>query len=476
MDKDCVTWIVIGFIIVFFTAFIAFFPEVFFGIRNEITINGSNDLGYEEGSIGHTISWIITDTLEDEERTYEITRNGTSVVTGAWSSGTVVNYNVDGLPVGSYVYNLRANAKEASYQDESIMVTVFAKEQGITISTSANFTYGEGTLDNNISWTITGIGVDSGPYQITNDSSIISTGTWYNGTPIVWNVDGLSLGTYNYTINATGGTADSKESVVGVTVEDHSIEIQPSSDLTFEQGTGGNDISWFVGGEYIKNGSYEIFRNGSSVASGEWNSGTPIIHNVDLLDLGFYNFTLRASGTAVDTIESSINVTVIEPITIRIEISPSHTDVFRFVNGTIGNNISWTIYGVGVDSGNYEIYRNGTFLVNGSWSARDSISLIVDEVPLGSYVYYINVTGSPAEPKDETIEVISMTQEDYDAYIEENPIDIDDDADDDADDGADDGGSGGTSGSVPGYNWWIMGSISVVCLIVLKKRIYPYDH
>ncbi|MHA1673302.1 MAG: hypothetical protein ACTSYI_06715, partial [Promethearchaeota archaeon] len=358
---------------------VIFAPEAIFNIGNEISISTSSDLVYEEGTTDNEISWIISaDSSSNSE--YEITLDGTSVENGTWSIGSNVRYDVDGLSAGSYLYTLRASADNANPKEESITVTVNSLPPEIYISASDTLSYGTGQTNNIIYWDITGRSVVSGSYSISSNGTLLETGIWNHGVPVEYNVDGLLVGEYIYTLNATGSTAISKESNITVTVVLLSYEINPSSDLNFEQGTEGHNISWSVMGYTITNGSYEIFKNGTSVASGDWESEELIEYNVDNLTLGSYIFTFRAVSEGVDPIESNISVIVI-PLVIRIEIIPS--DNLIYVNGTIGHNISWIIIGFGIDNGTYEIYNDSTYLTNGSWSSGDTVYQDVEGLDLG---------------------------------------------------------------------------------------------
>ncbi|MHA1674799.1 MAG: hypothetical protein ACTSYI_14385, partial [Promethearchaeota archaeon] len=94
----------------------------------------------------------------------------------------------------------------------------------------------------------------------------------------------------------------------------------------------------------------------------------------------------------------------------------------------------------------------------------------VEGLDLGNHFYMLIANSTSMIQKNETIEVIVMTQEEYDAYFEEHPADPDDDVDDGVGDGVDDGDDSGSTSGIAGYNWWLVGSICIVGLIVLRKR------
>jgi hypothetical protein len=66
------------------------------------------------------------------------------------------------------------------------------------ITSPGDINYVEGETGNEISWTATD--ASPGVYAMFLDGALIQSGDWYSGTPITVSVDGLSVGTHNYTI------------------------------------------------------------------------------------------------------------------------------------------------------------------------------------------------------------------------------------------------------------------------------------
>ena len=78
----------------------------------------------------------------------------------------------------------------------------FTADNLIPIITSpGDINYVEGETGNEISWTATD--ASPGVYAIFLESALIQSGDWYSGTPITVPVDGLSVGTHNYTIGVS---------------------------------------------------------------------------------------------------------------------------------------------------------------------------------------------------------------------------------------------------------------------------------
>ena len=99
----------------------------------------------------------------------------------------------------------------------------------------------------------------------------------------------------------------------GVTNADTSPPvITPSANLTYVQGSSGNNISWFLEDE--NPGNYELYRDETQLSgSPAWSNGQNLTINVDFLPVGIYNYTLVAIDAYANRASSTIWVTVIEP-------------------------------------------------------------------------------------------------------------------------------------------------------------------
>ncbi|HME53434.1 MAG TPA: PQQ-binding-like beta-propeller repeat protein, partial [Candidatus Lokiarchaeia archaeon] len=106
---------------------------------------------YCAGTTGHAISWAISGP-QNGTRSWTIYRDGTTVATGSWTSGTPVTVNVDGLAIGSYNYTIVASDGLGGTSNSTVIVTVIALP---TITQPANVKYDAGTTGHSISWMIT---------------------------------------------------------------------------------------------------------------------------------------------------------------------------------------------------------------------------------------------------------------------------------------------------------------------------------
>jgi parallel beta-helix repeat protein len=90
------------------------------------------DLEYPLGSTGNVVTWTVTDLTGSH---YNITLNGVSVFNGTLDSDTV-EYNVDGLPIGSYSLQIRAYDRAGWESYDIVYVTVTESTTTTTTTTT----------------------------------------------------------------------------------------------------------------------------------------------------------------------------------------------------------------------------------------------------------------------------------------------------------------------------------------------------
>ena len=99
------------------------------------TIDTPNDVSYEEGATGNSITWHPNDLSPN---TYTITRNGTSFGTVPWN-GNAITVPVDSLSPGTYIYNCMVEDALGNSVNNTVIVTVTAQpssDNGTTTPTS----------------------------------------------------------------------------------------------------------------------------------------------------------------------------------------------------------------------------------------------------------------------------------------------------------------------------------------------------
>jgi phosphatidylserine/phosphatidylglycerophosphate/cardiolipin synthase-like enzyme len=88
--------------------------------NNPPTISSPADIEYISGSTGNFITWTASDLEPDH---YTITRNGTEVANEAWD-GSSITFNVDGLDLGTHIFEITVYDESANSASDTVLVTV----------------------------------------------------------------------------------------------------------------------------------------------------------------------------------------------------------------------------------------------------------------------------------------------------------------------------------------------------------------
>ncbi len=161
-----------------------------------------------------------------------------------------------------------------------------------------------------------------------NDNDGVRCVEWYqNGSRIAnfifgpydnyWYANQLELGTYKISVIVRDFADNSVEKCLILTVIDnHPPNINHPDDVTFTVGTTGHSIVWEPWDARPE--SYVIYRNGTEIASGNWNSTIEssvivcdhMTVNLDALDVGVYNYTISVQDTVGHVSVDTVIVTV----------------------------------------------------------------------------------------------------------------------------------------------------------------------
>ncbi|MFW9850671.1 MAG: phosphatidylserine/phosphatidylglycerophosphate/cardiolipin synthase family protein, partial [Candidatus Thorarchaeota archaeon] len=172
------------------------------------------------------------------------------------------------------------------------------------------------------------------------------------------------------------------EMVIHVPSVDVSIPEQP--DVMLEDGYIGESISWQPVGTYPQ--SYEVFKNGTSTASGSWNtSGEVISVSLDWLTLGVWNFTLSVVDGYSNVATDTVLVTVFDDLAPVIYDSEDLT----FIEGVTGMTVWWELRDA--HPATYRILTDGVQTATSGWVDTLTVSIDVSDNPLGTKNYTIEV-------------------------------------------------------------------------------------
>jgi peptide/nickel transport system substrate-binding protein len=192
---------------------------------SDCDITYPSDIYYDYSTTGHQISWTITD-LYYENHSYAIYRDGFELRNQTWTSGAEITIAIDGLSINTYNYTIIVNDGYGSIQDQ---VDVYVLNYAPTCdSPLGEFSYVQGSEGHEISWTIYDSSVSNPTYTIYRDGDLIRSSTsWSSGVAITINVDGLSDGSYSYSITAIDGLGGNYQDTVTITVTLKPVEAFP---------------------------------------------------------------------------------------------------------------------------------------------------------------------------------------------------------------------------------------------------------
>jgi len=292
-----------------------------------------------------------------------------------WSDYTGIDENGDGI--GDTPYN---DTGVYVFDEHPLMYPIGSAP---LLNSPDDIQYEEGTMGHNIIWSHSILNPDS--FKVYRDGSLFDSEFEWDGTPLTVSVDGLSIGSYNYTLIIFDINENSADDTVFVSVV---MPIAPTinspDDIQYESGTIGNSISWTPSDQNPE--SYEVLRNDTQIHNGTWD-GTAIEVSIDGLALGVYNFTL----VVVDSLDISARDIVMVVVIDTTEPILNTPEDIQFKVGAIGHNITWELEDENPFT--YEIFMNVTLLTSGAWnSSGEFISFNLDNLSVGIFLITLYVT------------------------------------------------------------------------------------
>lgn len=268
------------------------------------TINSPGNKTIASGTTGQTLTWSATGT---NPVSYWILRNRTLVESGLWTSGGSLSTSLDGLDSGLYEYVFIAQNDEW-YSADVVWLFIAGGPIAPTLSSPSDILYIEGATGNEITWTVTDDNPES--WLLLKNGTNIDNGDFSSGLTISIQVNGLVVGTYNYTLVVTDedGLTTADTVIVNVSPVPSVPTIDHPSDISYTEGGTGNVIAWTPYDDNPAN--YTIYRNSVEVASGDWSSGTTITVNVDGLSVGIYEYKIIVQDEDDNKDEDIVNVEV----------------------------------------------------------------------------------------------------------------------------------------------------------------------
>lgn len=322
----------------------------------------------------------------------------TNTITNLSPSYGLYFINCNGINIEG---NVISNIENWIYIDEtSINIQYFENIDGIiiislqTFTRPSDLTIEEGSTNSSISWVA--LDPQAQYYTIFLDNSVITSGTWISGSPIIHNLSSsLTIGSHTYQIVLTESSGYNITDEVEVSVFEMDLPqfITIPDDLRYLVGAADQELSWTLTDNYPS--TYTIYRNGTQIDFGSWSSSVHIDVSVSGLTLGVYNCTLVAVDTSGNSVTDLALVFVLQASDVIIETEMSSPMEYDYEpTESIAFNLNWTVYShVG---GTYSIYKNDgtekTEIVTGAFDPEVPILFPFEEkLTAGEYNFTILV-------------------------------------------------------------------------------------
>lgn len=358
-----------------------------------------DSLTYELGTIDNNLFFNVSDL---NPAIYSVYRDGVFQYNGSWINNDLIAVNLDGLDVSSYSYYLTI------YDDFGNSVTT--SEIAVTVEDSISplvtepidITYVVGSIGNVIGWTAT----DLKPwiYSVYLNDSHLFDQDWVSGELIELNIDGLNEGIYSYRIEFYDQHGNWFSNVVIITVlEDNTApSLVEQEDITLELGDIGDEIMWNAGD--INPDNYILYIDGELIVTDSWTNETPVIVNLDGLELGTYVYRIEVYDQYTNMVYDEVTVIVVDA-TIPELIALSD---ITYEENSIGNEINWSVSDLKPDG--FYLYINETLNETGLWINSEQIAFNIDGLSPGIYNYTIVVFDTSGNYASDEV-IITVTAE-----------------------------------------------------------------
>jgi tetratricopeptide (TPR) repeat protein len=281
-----------------------------------VSMNHPTDRIFEQGSLTTNITWIAND---PSASLFSIYVDNILSSQGFWYNSIPIVFGVsdiNSLSLGSHEINIVLTDDKGHKISDIVNVDVVEYTAPIFVSTLANKTVLNGSLGNLISFKA--FDLNPGRYSIYRNGTPILTATWISNFLVSTSIDGLNVGTYNFTFVVQDSSLNNVKGTIFVFVLTNSsmlFNFKPSSSIISNFGSKNTTLSWII--TSVQGGEYEIDVDGN-VFTGSWEPGTPINYSLQNLALGEHQVKFTASNQFTQVSQSLI-VSVIIPQTATTE-------------------------------------------------------------------------------------------------------------------------------------------------------------
>ncbi|MGY5873441.1 MAG: hypothetical protein RTV72_14415 [Candidatus Thorarchaeota archaeon] len=327
-----------------------------------------------------SLTWPVSDLHPSY---YEVFQDEVSIDSGVWD-GSDISTPLSSLTLGVYNFTLFVNDTSGNSAVSQVNVDIVDGTAPL-VNSPDDIIYIQGQTGFTIVWTPSDAHPSS--YEILENGSVYLQGDWNStGESVSINVDGLTIGTHNFTFIASDiGNNIVVDEVLVEVISAVIPYLNSPDDLLISEGTEGTEIIWSP--IDLNPASYEIYQDEFLIHSGLWNStGEVMSVLLDGLTLGVYNFTIFVIDTDTNNATDTVWVTIFDGTRPLIN-SP---DNITYNEGQTGFDISWTPSDLHPVS--YVIYKDSIEIKSGLWnSSSEAITINLDSLGFGVYNFTVAV-------------------------------------------------------------------------------------
>ncbi|MHA2100041.1 MAG: M12 family metallo-peptidase [Candidatus Kariarchaeaceae archaeon] len=197
----------------------------------------------------------------------------------------------------------------------SKLISVFNLSDTIVPSIATDYntiTYELNSIGNELTWNAT----DSFPdtYSILlNNTPIVVDLNWANHTRETLDINGLNIGTYNYTIVYSDFFGNQNVNTIIVKVVDTtSPVIQYIGDTLFDRSSSGNFGEWSI--TDLQPNYVDVYVDNGFLAQTNWDSDTVFKQSLDAFSVGVHNITIVAYDLSSNFAVSSVSIEIVSGV------------------------------------------------------------------------------------------------------------------------------------------------------------------
>jgi microcystin-dependent protein len=166
-----------------------------------VILEAPSDVVFEYGDTAPVLYWNVTDPYPGF---VNITISNDPYVTDdPWTSGTLIEFDLDPLDLDVDVHSLVINISDldGNYATDSVTITIEDTIDPVITATPSDVTVESGYTNQSVSWTATDLLPDTYKIELEGSGIVVDHTDWVSGDPVTFNFpDGLATGNYTYTI------------------------------------------------------------------------------------------------------------------------------------------------------------------------------------------------------------------------------------------------------------------------------------